>query len=172
MAGVALLSCGPGRRAVHFRTRTSLLMLGCAVSSAVSLVVFKLFAIRDEFWTTTFWTYAGQAAVGAFILSIGRYRREFLAVLRANPASLLVTNGVNEAINLAGSVAARYALLLAPLSLVQAITSSTSLFVFLFGVALSLFSPALAREDLSPRNLLQKGACVALTALGATLARG
>lgn len=172
IAGVALLSYGSWGRAVRLRARTSILMLGCALSSAVSSVVFKAFAVHDEFWTTTFWTYAGEAAVGVAILSIGRYRRSFLTVLRSNPVSLLTTNGVNEAINLVGSVAARYALLLAPLGLVQAVTSTTALFVFVFGVALSIFSPALAREDLSPRSLLQKGACVALAAFGAMLASG
>ncbi len=51
--------------------------------------------------------------------------------------SPLSTNGVKEAINLAGGVAARYTLLLAPLVLVQGVTSTTALFVFAFGVALS-----------------------------------
>lgn len=126
----------------------------------------------DEFWTATFWTYAGQAAVGATILSIGRYRREFLAVLRANSASLLATNGLNEGINLAGGVAACYALLLAPLALVQAVTSTTALFVFLFGVALSVINPAFAQEDLSLRSLSQKAACAAVAGFGAVLAGG
>jgi uncharacterized membrane protein len=172
IGAVALLSCGPRRQGARFKTRTSLLMLACALSSAVGSVVFKAFAIHDEFWTTTFWTYAGEAAVGWIILSIGRYRREFLTVLRVNPLSLLSLNGVNEAINLAGGVAARYALLLAPLALVQAVTSTTALFVFVFGIALSALSPALAREDLSLRSLLPKGACVGLAAIGAMLAGG
>ena len=172
VASVALLSYGGRRRTVRFNARTSALMLGCALSSAVSSVAFKLFAIQDEFWTTTFWTYFGEAAVGAVILSIGRYRREFLAVLRASPVGLLATNGANEAINLAGGVAARYALLLAPLGLVQAVTSTTALFVFVFGAALSALTPALARDELSARALLQKGACVTLAAIGAILAGG
>ncbi len=170
IAGVVLLSYGSASSAVRFKVRTGILMGGCALSAAVSSVVFKGFAIQDEFWTTTFWTYAGQAAVGAIILSIGRYRHEFLALLRAYPASLLATNGLNEAINLAGGVAARYALLLAPLALVQAVTSTTALFVFVFGIALSVFSPALAKEDLSLLGLSQKGAGVALAAFGAALA--
>jgi uncharacterized membrane protein len=172
IAAVAALSYGPRRSAVLFKSRTSLLMLACAMCSAVSSVAFKAFAIHDEFWTTTFWTYAGEAAVGAVILSIGRYRGEFLTVLRGSPASLLSLNGINEAINLIGGVTARYALLLAPLALVQAITSTTALFVFAFGVALSAFSPALVKEDLSLRSLLPKGACVALATVGAIIAGG
>jgi len=93
-------------------------------------------------------------------------------VLRANPASLLATNGLNEGINLAGGVAARYARLLAPLALVQAVTSTTALFVFLFGVALSVINPAFAQEDLSLRSLSQKAACVVVAGFGDVLAGG
>jgi hypothetical protein len=40
--------------------------------------------------------------------------------------------------------------LCALLSLVQAVGSTTTLFVFAVGVILSIFFPALGREDLSP----------------------
>ena len=63
----------------------------------------------------------------------------------------------------------RYAMLLAPLSLVQAITSTSTLFVFIFGVLLSLIFPKLGREDLSSKNLLQKGAAAVLVAAGVIL---
>jgi hypothetical protein len=39
----------------------------------------------------------------------------------------------------------------------------------MFGVLLTLCMPELGREDLSPRNLLQKGASAALVALGVYL---
>jgi hypothetical protein len=47
-------------------------------------------------------------------------------------------------------VGTRYALLLAPLSLVQAIGSTTTLFVFAFGILLSIFFPTLGHEGFSP----------------------
>jgi hypothetical protein len=51
----------------------------------------------------------------------------------------------------------RYATLLAPVALVSAISSSTTFFVFVFGILLTLFFPKLGHEDLSARNLVQKG---------------
>ena len=62
-----------------------------------------------------------------------------------------------------------FALVLAPLSLVQAIGSTTTLFVFGFGVVLSIFVPALGRENLSRRELLHKGLAAVLVAAGAVL---
>lgn len=152
-----------------FKARLVVLMLICTFTLAVASVIFKVFAIRDAFWSTTFWTYAGEAVFGFAILLVPAYRRQFGALFRSHRAALLAINGVNELINLAGGLGMRYALLLAPLSIVQAIGSTTSLFVFLFGALLTLFAPGLGRENLSPRNLLQKGAGAVLVSIGVLL---
>jgi uncharacterized membrane protein len=81
----------------------------------------------------------------------------------------MAING-NELVNLAGGVIARYALLLAPVGLVQAVTSTTTIFVFLVGIALSLFLPSLAREQLNRRALILKGAATAIVAAGVAIA--
>ena len=92
-----------------------------------------------------------------------------MALLRSNPTAILAINGANEVINLGGMLGARYALLFAPLSLVQAIGSTTSLFVFAIGAALSASYPALGREDLSAGNLAQKAVSAVLVAAGTIL---
>src|SRR5262249_17335583 len=81
----------------------------------------------------------------------------------------LAISGANETINLLGILGWRYALLLAPLSLVQAIASTTALVVFAIGAGLSVCCPALGREDLSSANLIRKAASAALVAAGAIL---
>jgi len=168
VAGGALLSVGLGDRRA-FKARLVLLMLACAFALALTGLIFKIYAIRDEFWTATFWAFAGQALFGAFLLAIKRYRRQFLALLRADPVPVLAISGANELINLAGILGARYALLFAPLSLVQAIGSTTTLFVFAIGAAVSAWRPALGREDLSAGNLAQKAVSAILIAAGAIL---
>jgi drug/metabolite transporter (DMT)-like permease len=150
----------------RFKGRIAALMLACAFSLAISALIFKIFAVRDEFWITTFWTYAGEAVFGFVLLAIPTCRRDFFAVLRANRGAVLSINAVNEIINLIGSLAARYALLLAPLGLVQAVGSTTSIFVFLIGVLLSLFLPAVSRETMAPMALAQKAAAALLVAIG------
>jgi hypothetical protein len=132
-------------------------------------LIFKIFAIEVEFWTTTFWMFAGEAIFGATLLMVAPYRRQFITVLRTNTAALLSINASNELINLGGGLGNRYALLFAPLSIVQAIASTTTLFVFLFGVLLSLLFPRYGRENLSGRQLAQKGIAAAFVALGVAL---
>lgn len=167
VGGGLLLSLHPAGGRV--RLRLVLLMLACAFIMAVSSVIFKAFAVKDEFWTTTFWTYLGEALYGFWLLALPGPRRQFLALMRRNTGAVVSVNAVNELINLGGSLGMRYAVLLAPLSLVQAIGSTTTLFVFLFGVLLSLFLPKLGREDLSGRNLLQKGGSALLIVAGVYL---
>jgi hypothetical protein len=91
------------------------------------------------------------------MLAVGSLRRQFVDTLSTSTAAVVSINGVNEIINLIGGLGNRYALLLAPLSLVQAVSSTTTVFVFLFGIMLSLFFPKLGREDLSRNELLRKG---------------
>jgi uncharacterized membrane protein len=166
VAGGALLSVGFGSRRT-FKGRLVLLMLACAFALALASLIFKVYAIEAEFWTATFWAFAGQALFGAVLLSVPGYRKELLAVLGTSAGPILAVSGANELINLGGVLGARYALLFAPLSLVQAIGSTTSLFVFIFGAALSVLYPALGREDLSAGNLLQKATSAIMIAAGA-----
>ncbi len=173
VGGTVLVSLRLDLHKTDFRTnfnfRLAGLMLACALSLAVSSLIFKIFALRDDFWPTTFWMFVGEALFGAALLAIASYRRQFLDLLRSNPGAVLSINAANELINLGGALGTRFALVLAPLSLVQAIGSTTTLFVFAFGVVLSVFFPALGRENLSRRELTQKGLAAVLVAAGAVL---
>ena len=152
-----------------FKTRLAVLMLGCGFTSALGGLIFKIYAIDVDCWTTTFWMYVGEALFGCALLAVPAYRRQLAATLRVNTAALLSINGSNELINLGGGLGNRYALMFAPLSLVQAIGSTTTLFVFAFGVVLSLFWPGVIREDLSSGELVRKGLAALLVAAGVAL---
>ena len=167
--GTLIVSVRVGQNVRIFKLRLVLLMLACCLAAAVSGLIFKAFAITVAFWTTTFWMFVGEAMFGAALLLVSSYRRQLADLLRVNAAALLTINGSNELINLGGGLGNRYALMFAPLAIVQAISSTTALFVFAFGVALSVAFPRLARETLSVRDLLQKGAAAVLVALGVAL---
>src|ERR1700733_12462912 len=102
-----------------FKTRLAALMLTCGFAGALSGLIFKIFALDVEFWTTTFWMYVGEAIFGCALLLVPTYRRQLMAMLRVNTGALLSINGSNELINLGGGLGNRYALMFAPLSIVQ-----------------------------------------------------
>jgi hypothetical protein len=77
-------------------------------------------------------------------------------LFRRNPGAVIGVNAANELINLGGGLGVRYASLLAPVALVSAISATSSFFVFLFAILLTLFFPKLGHEDLSTRNVIQK----------------
>ncbi len=169
IGGTLLVVINFGPHAGRFNARLAALMLVCAFALALSSLIFKAFALRAEFWTTTFWTFVGEAVFGGALLTIASYRRQFAAALRANTVALLSINGANELINLGGGIGNRYALMFAPLSIVQAIGSTTTLFVFLFGIVLSALFPQFSRERLSGPELTRKGLAAVLVVLGVIL---
>jgi uncharacterized membrane protein len=169
VGGTLLLSHRGGKAHRGFKTRLVLLMVGCAFLLSLASLVFKFFAISVDFWSAMFWTFVGQAAFGMVILCVAPYRQQLAGLLRANPGALVSINAMNELVNLGGSLGTRYALVLAPLSLVQAVTSTTTLFVFAFGIALSLLFPSFAREDLGTRELATKGVAACLIVIGVVL---
>lgn len=169
MAGGALIIAGAAIvswRGGAFKLRLAALMLACGLVLALATLVFKIFALQVEFWTATFWLFTGETLFGAVLLLIAPYRRQLAAVLRANTAGLLSINASNELINLGGGVANRYALLLAPISLVQAIGSTTTLFVFIFGALLSVLFPPLSSEGPVRARTDRKGIAAVLVAIG------
>jgi uncharacterized membrane protein len=167
--GVLSVSIVGGPRRERFRWRLAALMLTCGFVMSLATLIFKAFAVKDEFWVTAFWMFAGEALFGFGFLCIGKYRRQFVDLCRSNGGALLGINASNELINLGGGLANRYALLFAPLSIVQALGSTTTLFVFAIGVLLTLTFPNLSRENLSVREFVSKGAAAVLVAAGVAL---
>lgn len=169
IAGSVLLSLKFGQAGNRIKTRLIILMLACALAIALSSLIFKFFAVRDDFWTTTFWNFFGQALFGITLMLMATNRRQFKEVIRANTRAVLSINGANELINLGGNLGVRYALLFAPLGIVQAISSTTSFFVLFIGVILSLFFPSLGREEIGIASLTQKFIAITSVVAGVLL---
>ena len=167
--GAIGLSLDKNMRLGRFKPRLVMLMLTATFVVALSSVVFKFFAVRDEFWSTTFWTFVGEGLFGAAIVAMPKYRRQFITLFRKNPGAVIGVNAANELINLGGGLGVRYASLLAPVALVSAISATTTFFVFLFSILLTLFFPRLGHEDLSARNVIQKAVGGVLIMAGVAL---
>jgi drug/metabolite transporter (DMT)-like permease len=169
IVGSVILSLRFGKGTSQVKKQLVILMLFCALAISLSSLIFKFFAVRDEFWTTTFWNFFGQAFFGVILLLPAENRKQFSEMIHANARALLSVNISNELINLGGNLGVRYTLLLAPLGVVQAISSTTSFFVLFFGVLLSLFFPNLAREKISIGSLMQKIIATVLVVAGVLL---
>jgi drug/metabolite transporter (DMT)-like permease len=172
VAGTLTVSGNGGAMLQRFNIRLLFLMAGATFIVALSAVFFKYFAVEDTFWGTTFWTFVGEGIFGAGIVVIPGYCQQFLRLFKHSPGGVIGINAANELINLGGGLGVRFASLLAPVALVSAVSSTTTLFVFAFGVLLTLFFPKFGREGLTARNLLRKGAAAVLVTAGVILADG
>ncbi|HIH93672.1 TPA: hypothetical protein HA338_06405 [Methanosarcina acetivorans] len=81
-------------------------MLFCALEISLSSLIFKFFAVRDEFWILTFWNFFGQALFGVILMLAAKNRKQFSEMNHANAGALLSVNITNELINLGGWVCA------------------------------------------------------------------
>lgn len=170
VAGVMFLSLNADFRFTAIKPRVLLGMMACTAILALANVLFKFYAVRDDFWVTTFWTLAGEGLFGIALLALARYRRQAWDLFRRNRRALISVSGANELINLGGGLAVRYAAMLAPVALVSAVASTTTLFVFAVGSAITLFAPQLSREDLSGSSLIRKAIAAAGVTAGVLLA--
>lgn len=155
IGGSALLTLRFGGGA-RIKGRLILLMLVCCFALAMSSVIFKVFAIIDLYWVTTFWTFVGEALFGVVLMLSRVNRKRFVRLMKENTGAMIGINAVNEVINLAGGLGARYALILAPLGMVQAVVSTGPFFVLFIGIILSVFFPRLSSEDIRTTSVIQK----------------
>ena len=167
--GALVLTLDTSFRFGKIKSNTIVSMLLCTLILAFSSVIFKYFAIEEKFWETTFWMYVGEALFGIGILLVPKYFKQFKTLLHTNTKALLAVNGANELINLGGGLGARFASLLVPVVIVSAISSTTTLFVFIFGIILTVFFPKFANEDMSKKNLIQKGIAAIIVTIGVIL---
>lgn len=170
LGGVLFVSLGADFKLTALPWKIMLGMVACTFILALANVIFKFYAVKDDFWTTTFWTFVGEGLFGVALLLRGAIRRQFVHLIRTHTGALLGINGANELINLGGGLSVRYATLLAPVALVSAVASTTTLFVVAFGTVVSIVAPHLSREDTSRRSLIRKGFAAVMVTAGVLLA--
>src|SRR5215475_2988417 len=169
IVGALALSFEFGRRALRFKRNVVALMLTASLVSAINGVIFKLIAVHKGFWVSLFWGFVGQVMAGlTLVVCVPRYRSDFLSLFKQQKGAIglialsKVLFGVSEAVTF-------YATLLAPVALVLLVNSFQPLFVFAFGIALTLFVPRVAEESLDRMKMLQKGAGIGLMLVGGYL---
>jgi len=141
----------------RFKKEVFWLMTLSSVLFALNFLFFKFFALQESFWTTSFWEYVGFA-VFAFVLMVfvKPYRREFISVMRENKAAVIGLNGFNEIVNITAKLSFNFASLLTPITITWIVNGFQPLFVFTYGVILTMFFPHISEEKISRKHLVQK----------------
>jgi hypothetical protein len=140
--------------------------------SAVNGVIFKLIAVDKGFWVSLSWGFFGQTMTGlTFLVCVPSYRRDFLDLFKQAKVGAVVLIALSKTLFSVSEAVTLYATLLAPVALVLLVNSFQSLFVFAFGIVLTLFFPRVAEESLGRMKMLQKGVGICLMLVGGYLIR-
>jgi drug/metabolite transporter (DMT)-like permease len=170
IAGALALSFEFGSRGMRFKRNVMALMLAASFLSATNGVIFKLIALDKGFWVSLFWGFVGQVMAGlTFLVCVPSYRRDFLRLLRQQKVAVVGLIALSKILFSVSEAITLYATLLAPVALVLLVNSFQSLFVFTFGIVLTLFLPRVAKESLGRTKILQKAAGIGLMLVGGYL---
>jgi uncharacterized membrane protein len=170
VVGALALSFEFGRPGMRFKRNVVALMLAASFLSAINGVVFKLIAVEKGFLVSLFWGFVGQVMAGLTLLvCVPSYRRDFLGLLKQQKVAVVGLIALSRILTSVSEAVTLYATLLAPVALVLLVNSFQSLFVFTFGVVLTLFLPRVAQESLGRMKMLQKGAGIGLMLVGGYL---
>jgi len=146
------------------------LMLLVALMISINAIVFKFFAIDLDFWTVSFWQYAGFFIfVMSLLLFSRKYRVDLVDSFKKNRNAIIWLNALNETLNVSAAIIFTYAALHAPVAIISAINGLGSVFVFVIGILMSLFLPKLIKEDLSTRTITQKIVSIIIILIGGYL---
>jgi len=153
-----------------FKAKVFWLMLIASACIAGEGIIFKIFALETDFWTTSFWEYVGSLILGAVFLGFfSSYRRNFITLWKNSRTALIGINLFNEIITVVGILTFRYAMLLAPLALVQSVNGFQTLIGVLIAIFLTVFFPKISQEKIGWKNLAQKAVAVIIMLVGAYL---
>jgi drug/metabolite transporter (DMT)-like permease len=170
IVGALALSFEFGRRGIRFKRNVVALMLAASFLSAINGVIFKLIAVDKGFWVSLFWGFVGQVMAGLICLvCVPGYRRDFLGLFKQQKVAVVGLIALSRILFSVSEAVTLYATLLAPVALVLLVNSFQHLFVFIFGIVLTLFLPRVAKESLGHMKMLQKGAGISLMLVGGYL---
>ena len=138
---------------IRFKKEVVVLMLTASLLYAISSIIFKVVALHDGFWISTFWSLVGKVFTGIFFfLCIKSYRMQFLAMIKENKIAVLGLNSLSETLFIISESVTAYATLLAPIVLVLLVNAFQPVFVFILGIILTLFFPHLGEESISRKK--------------------
>ena len=90
-------------------------------------------------------------------------------VLKQNKLKVIGINGINEIFNIIAKIAFNYATILTPVTMIWIINGIQPVFVFIFGIILTLLFPKISKEDVSKKTLIQRIIAITVITIGVYL---
>ncbi|MEK7462312.1 MAG: DMT family transporter [Patescibacteria group bacterium] len=119
--------------------------------------IFKFSSLENEFWNSMFWRSVGMALTGlALCVLIPSIRHRFYQFIKEHFFKSTTLNATNESLTLIGDTFFGFAVLLAPIALVQTTEAYQPIFIIIIGFVLSQIGFETIEEDYSKSTLVRK----------------
>lgn len=152
---------------IYIKAKPLLLMLLSSSMIAMSVTIFKIIAVEENFWGAAFWEYIGGAIFGLLLFAfIKSYRQQLIATVQKNKKVVMSLNIFSELLNVVAKLLANFASLLAPVALVFVVNGFQPAFAFIYGILLTVFFPRLVSEKVNCKIIVQKVFSIALIFIG------
>jgi uncharacterized membrane protein len=142
-----------------------------AVSASVVMglmhTLFKYSTETDIFWQSLFWRSTGMVITGILLcLLFSAIWIKFYNFVKHYLKDGLTINSTNESLTLVGDTLFGFAVLLAPLALIQTTEAYQPIFIILISFILTQFGVTAVTENYTRDALIQKGAGIAFVIAG------
>lgn len=154
---------------IRIKYKVLFLMLLSSAFFALAYALFKYAALDMYFTDALFFENIGMLMFGSGLLTIARYRKSFMSLLKNNFVKITSLNLTSEGLTVLGNVATQYAIMIAPIALVATIAGLQPIFVLGIGVVMTLFKPHLGEEKISRKHMVHKFVTIAFIVIGGAI---
>jgi drug/metabolite transporter (DMT)-like permease len=169
IAGALLINLDLDNRRRFKGAVFGLVALSC-IFYMLESATFKFVGGNYGFWDASFYQYLGTAVAGAFIFFTSKSNRaDFKKLSKEGGAKIFAGATLSAIISMAGRMAFNYALLLAPLVMVQLVQATQAIFVLMIGTLLAVFIPKYGKENISRKHMVQKIVSIVIIVSGTSL---
>ncbi|HIG98583.1 TPA: EamA family transporter [Candidatus Woesearchaeota archaeon] len=170
--GAFLVSMKDLRKTLRITPAFWLMVLAAFIITISSIITKRLYAY-ESFWDIQLLLMAGNFAAAAFSLAFfSRLRKVSIKeVARSSPGLKALLAG-RTVVELLAYVSFNIALLTGPVSLTMVLDGLSGFFVFIVATLVSLWWPALFREELDRKTLLMKAVAIGMIFTGLLLVGG
>ncbi len=168
VCGALVVSYAPAERGI----KLPLLIYAVGASTVMGLMhtLFKFVTISEDFWNSMFWRSVGMILCGIILfVFVKSYQKAFKEFIKRYLKQGLLLNSTNESLTLLGDTIFAFAILFAPLALVQTTESYQPVFILLLVLILSRLGIKFVEEDFNPKRLPFKVVGILLTLAGSSL---
>jgi hypothetical protein len=144
--------------------------VAASVVTGLMHTLFKFATVTEAFWESIFWRSVGMILVGLLLyLFIAKYRKNFHTFIQTHFKAGISLNTSNESLTLLGDTIFAFAILFAPLALVQTTDAYQPIFILILVFVLSRVGFSFVTEGYGRRQLLFRILGIILALVGGLL---